>query len=377
MGQSQPAKLQVFQKPSLGVDPNPPLVDLLNMPFHPVKEKPAGCKVRVLSFNILAQSYLDIYRGGFSQESVFAAEPAYRAKSINQMFHNLKPDIICLQEVDKQMRQFIEPTLQKKYSVLAFKRPHGKPDGLIVAFDKARFKEVSSGYIDFNKSARESDFKDDQRFQTCNICAWVRLLDTKSQEELVVYNAHTYWNPKMDDVKYFQLSIVIKKLMKKQEEQPNFIFCGDFNSTPRSNPISLLKGEPPLPERIEFDGELGDKIIENCKKIFEKIDQSKLAVLSLENAYSRYEEVTSPVPINESTQFKIVAKTDGYPSFTNFSQDFRSTLDHIFHSSQFKLGALLGLPTGSQLGGAVTLPSKYFPSDHLPIAADLYLQIYN
>lgn len=374
MGQQQSRALPVFQKPALGVDPDPPTVDLLKMPFHHSKEMPQGIKTRVMTFNILAQIYLNILDGGYSEASLYTSEPAHRAKDLLQLFKNAKPDIICLQEVDNPIGQFFVPALEKKYAVLPFKRPNRKSDGCVIAYDKSRYQEISKGFIDFNKSAKESPFKDDERFFTNNICAWVRLADSQTDREIFVYNAHTYWDPNRDDVKYFQFATIINKVIKKHTDQELVIVCGDFNSTPASNSIALLKGLEPTLERVEIKGQQGQLILDNSLTIFNQVDKDTLKAEPLQNAYSKFEEICDPEPKADNIQFqhKIVAKTPGYPAFTNFTTTFRSTIDHILHSKALALGGLMDLPRVGQLGGAVTLPSKYFPSDHLPLAADFY-----
>lgn len=376
MGQPQSKQLPIFQKPTMGIDPNPPTVDLLRMPFNYAKDMPQGIKVRVMTFNILAQIYLNILDGGYSEASSYTAEPAHRAKELIQIFNHTKPDIICLQEVDNPVGQLFVPTLEKKYTVLLFKRPNRKPDGCVIAFHKNRYHQVSKGFFDFNKSAKESPFKDDNRFYTNNICAWVRLIDIQTNREIFVYNAHTYWDPNKDDVKYFQFATIINKVIKKHPPTDLVIVCGDFNSTPASNSISLLGGHEPSIDRVEVKGQQATLILDNCRKVFESVNRDALASAPLMNAYSKYEDIVESDGIVDTiqVQHKIVAKTVGFPAFTNFTTTFRSTIDHILHSKSLALGGLLALPQISQLGGAVALPSKFFPSDHLPLAADFYFQ---
>jgi len=58
-----------------------------------------------------------------------------------------------------------------------------------------------------------------------------------------------------------------------------------------------------------------------------------------------------------------------YPPYTNYTSDFKATLDHIFFTPNgLSLIGLLEIPTPSQIIDE-GLPNEENPSDHLPIIA--------
>jgi mRNA deadenylase 3'-5' endonuclease subunit Ccr4 len=374
MGQTHSNNFPTFDNPQLTKDSEPPACKLLNMPFHYKNESFPHCqRIRVCSFNILAQCYIYPDCGEFSQASFYQSEPGFRASMLRQVITNIDPDILCLQEVDNPISQPLFQALGKKYRMASFTRPRGKQDGNTIAFDKKRFYEVAKGCIDFNQMALQTQFKNDEGFQTNNICVWVKLRDNLTQQDVYVYNAHFFWNPKRDDVKYFQLGILLNIILKKLSMNELVIIGGDLNSCPISNTISLLQGSEPTLDRIEVRDGNEQNVLKNCKSIYEYIDKGKLDQLGLTNAYSLYTEIAPKDPIDYSIfQHKVFGFKKGYPPFSNYSKDFKATIDHIIFSGRFKLSGLLGLPTLGDLNGTVALPNIYFPSDHLPIAADLY-----
>lgn len=374
MGQTSSNNFPTFEKPNLTKDSDPPQCNLLNMPFYyKNKSFPQSQRIRVCSFNILAQCYLYPDCGEFSEKNFYLTEPSQRVARLQQIVSNIDPDIICFQEVDNPISQPLFQSMSKKYRMASYTRPRGKQDGNTIAFDKRRFYEVSKGCIDFNQLALQTEFKNDEGFQTNNICVWVRLRDNFTQQDLYVYNAHLFWNPKRDDVKYFQLGMLLQIITKKLSGGDLVIICGDLNSCPASNAIGLLSSCEPILDKVEIREGNEQNILKNCKTIYDSINKKALGELGLTNVYSHYSDIAPKDAVEYSIfQHKVFGFQKGYPPFTNFSKDFKATIDHIIFSQRFQLSAVLGLPTLGDLNGTAALPNKYFPSDHLPIAADLY-----
>lgn len=373
MGQKASSPSPIFGQEALTRDSTSPQCDIMKMPFYSTKKAQEGTKIRVASFNILAQCYIFPDTGEFSQMSKYLTDPLPRASSLHQVISHIDPDIILLQEVDSPVSKLLFERMTKKYRLASFTRPRGKSDGNTIAFDKKRFYEVAKGCIDFNQFALQTQFKDDPGFQTNNICVWVRLRDNLTERDILVYNAHFFWNPKRDDVKYFQMFTLLNIIMKKVKPDDLIILGGDLNSCPNSNLISLLNCCEPKLERIEVRDGNELAVLQNCKTMFEWLDKGILGELCFTSAYSLYSDVSPKDSTDYSIfQHKVFGHKKGYPPFTNYSRDFKSSIDHIIACGQFKVGALLGLPTLGDFEGTNALPNIHFPSDHLPIAADLY-----
>lgn len=61
------------------------------------------------------------------------------------------------------------------------------------------------------------------------------------------------------------------------------------------------------------------------------------------------------------------------PSFTNYTENFVGCLDYIFVSQRARVAAALGPPCPEELAEEVALPSSQHPSDHIPVAADIFV----
>ena len=58
------------------------------------------------------------------------------------------------------------------------------------------------------------------------------------------------------------------------------------------------------------------------------------------------------------------------PAYTNYTVNFKGTLDHIFYSKdKLEVTHLLGMPDDRIVAKERGLPSTAFPSDHLRIEA--------
>ena len=64
------------------------------------------------------------------------------------------------------------------------------------------------------------------------------------------------------------------------------------------------------------------------------------------------------------------------PPYTNYTVNFKGTLDHIFYNEEaLTLLQLLDIPTESELIKDKAIPSLKYPSDHLRIEAQFLLSV--
>ena len=64
-----------------------------------------------------------------------------------------------------------------------------------------------------------------------------------------------------------------------------------------------------------------------------------------------------------------------FPKFTNYTENFKGTLDHIFYNKdRLEVTHLLETPEELQLVREKGLPSTLYPSDHVRIEAILRLK---
>lgn len=152
---------------------------------------------------------------------------------------------------------------------------------------------------------------------------------------------------------------------------------GDYNSQPSSNAMQIIDWKSPDENRIEMQANR-ELVFKNQTIAYELCDAEKLALFKFKNAYSCYNDASSPLkPLGGSAQFDDVSGMTedfcigGYPLFTNYTKGFKGTLDHIMYSDRFSLLELRAVPSMNEFRkfGILECPNRVFPSDHLPIAA--------
>lgn len=62
----------------------------------------------------------------------------------------------------------------------------------------------------------------------------------------------------------------------------------------------------------------------------------------------------------------------GYPIYSNYTVAFKDLLDYIYvEEGVFETIRVAPFPSEDELSRDVALPSRVFPSDHMPIAVDI------
>lgn len=324
-------------------------------------------QIKVISFNILADC-----NGGYINKDRHKKRNETRGTRISdQILHEL-PDIACFQEVDSIQQKFDQAKLSETYSSVYYGRPC-KEDGLQTFYNKYRFDLLTEEYIDYNKEALsvvEELEEVTERFLKNNICHLMLFYDKFCKKEIWVSNTHLFWNPKHEDVKYFQMAVHWNSISRKchfydyKKNQCNdkayVIAMGDYNFQPGNNGVHIIYGEKPKLKRIKDPQSNLEVCFRNILKIYSMINFERLDMFSFENCYSFYNENSGKGNHNS-----------GFPSFTNYRTKFKGTLDHIFYNDGQMLVELRDQPSHKDFNeeGIVNLPNKVFPSDHLPIGA--------
>ena len=351
---------------------------------------PQDVEVRLLSYNILAQSNLarhgHLYRG----KPNYLLEWDYRWRGLKRELLTLQPHILCLQEVSMcepdHLSSHLRPWLEGRgYSLLAKQRTGGKGDGCLIAFKKDKFSLVSHKEVELRREGVPLLCKDNVGLVCC--------LQASNGSRLAVGTSHLLFNPKRHDVRLAQVAVMLAEL-ESQAWSPQHrsclpaILCGDFNLQPYSDSYTLLRRGhlayselrrlPPTP----FPPQLG--LTNSCQWLASLEERGKGGGASLPSGelhhtlglrsvyrHSRHQDTRVPVGGYEATTF--------HGSWV--------TVDYIFYSTEestnspdgrregrLKLLQRLALPTGPELSALGGLPSEIAASDHLPLAAHFLLK---
>jgi len=327
----------------------------------------------VMSYNVLSQNllknHLYLYRDSPDQ----VLEWHYRWQGIKREILDIRPDIVCLQEVQFKNPNHFTSHFQPFFDSIGYKycvkgRTGNKEDGCVIFYkgDMFRLDDVSS--IEY-RIDRIQLLDRDNVGQVC------RLVPVASPgTPLVIGNTHLLYNPRRSDIRLCQTALLLAELDRMARTSSGSylptILTGDFNSDPCSPVVQLLStgsfyysghssGNRAMPGKLLPDN-LG--LSDTCQWQVE-LQQRGLGG-----------EVTSGTgEFTHRFGFQSVYSGRGVTTFQN-----RWTMvDYIMHStnkdnkmdSQLHVVAQLALPSEQNMERSSKFPSHICPSDHLPLVA--------
>lgn len=229
-----------------------------------------GSEFRVISYNILADLYAN---SDYSRDVLFgycqnyALNMDYRKHLFTKEITGYHGDIICLQEVDAKLFDSDLVTIfgeEQNYSChFAEKRDVG--EGVAILFRKSRFSLLDTYKFDVGDSIKNGDaFRDvNEKLQgnerlfarvversTTLLVVVLRSIDDPKQV-LIVANTHLYFHPDADHIRLLQAGmsvsyvekVVLEEVKRRHAQEADHIslvFCGDFNSDPKSGIFELM-----------------------------------------------------------------------------------------------------------------------------------------
>ena len=216
----------------------------------------ATINIRIISWNILAESYLNrkSQRGLPLQYHDNVFTPKKRRlllANVFRQFITLHVDIFCLQEVDLQdeVRQHLQecyvgvatPTLRGSGAggrvdacCIYYKKEHWKRiDHQLLRLDDLATLGSTATSIDSNLQGLQ------QSFLRRNAAVFVKLEHRTTGQCIVIVNAHLFWNPQYEYIKLCQAHYITTKAHAFANGIP-IVLCGDFNSQPKSSVHTYL-----------------------------------------------------------------------------------------------------------------------------------------
>ncbi|XP_062505281.1 uncharacterized protein LOC134181990 isoform X2 [Corticium candelabrum] len=200
------------------------------------------------------------------------------------------------------------------------------------------------------------------------VACMVRLRHRKTGRELVVATVHITSNYQFPHVQVMQTEACLKALEAFstvtvpshssgrtgrycQPSKLPVILCGDFNCTPDSAAIQLIK-----------QGNLSNT-------------HTDLATATEARLILPYPNPKHSLHLKSSHDWQMSKQPDSTPQLTNYTHNFSGTLDYVWMTCDRGLditAALGGLPS-EVLSQETGLPSSRFPSDHLPVLCQVKL----
>lgn len=140
--------------------------------------------------------------------------------------------------------------------------------------------------------------------------------------------------------------------------------------------VHLKSAKKASGEEVRLDQ--AKQVLSLYKQNYGDIPQILLADLngeSSENVTRDYEPKAHPFIVESEFQSAYKQVLGAEPDFTSWkyraNDEFRYTIDFIFHTKDITPRAVLSMPSEDQFDPKLLLPSMVLPSDHLPLVAEL------
>lgn len=183
---------------------------------------------------------------------------------------------------------------------------------------------------------------------------------------------HFYWDPKLAHVKLAQAVALKQKIQEQTVQAPApVIVCGDLNSTPKSLVYEYLTAPS-----LQVAAEVRSRCLPELQKaVIAAKSSAESPATPLPTAENKEAEGTAESLFPESPEPILRSVRQGAePEVTNYTPDFRDTLDYVMVSlDAFAIRQHNTLPGMADLKDHAGLPSADWPSDHLALCCDLVM----
>lgn len=184
--------------------------------------------VRICSWNILAAAYASCKAYPDVRPSLLRWPR--RRRLLSRGLQMLEADVFCLQEVDCAVADLN----LKGFDHVFAPRPGGRVDQCIIAWRRDRFRLLSRKRISYDDHIPGFvDKEQTQRFRRGHCAAVVELMPSGG-EPIVIATTHLCWAAEHEDVRAWQMQILLDELKPYMEGRCKHraVLCGDLNALP-------------------------------------------------------------------------------------------------------------------------------------------------
>lgn len=352
-----------------------------------------GDSVKIVCYNCLGPLHGEGSKHDYASVSV--TKWTRRRDRLLEELRGMSADIFCLQEISaKALRETFIPNLKhvglecfgfapsKQADKVRGKFGH-KHVGCAIFGRAEKFNIISSKRVHLRDFGPLEGCRS-HRFHVDFTAKWnsmamlmVQLKDTN--QILCIANTHIFWNPARADIKAMQTAAVMDAINKfyielgftKNQPQPPLVLCGDFNTVPDLG-FDDTGCKPSAPFQLLEHGVLKTSHPQHPDTFYSKVEciPGKPGHQSPENP--RLGEFSTGWKLRNAYD---LPEFDGQqPLFTTKTDDFQGWIDHIWISDDVDVTNVLSPPirrgdleAGHKARSFSPIPSKNYPSDHLPI----------
>ena len=196
------------------------------------KEKePDGLNLAVMSYNIRQDTTTDIEERDWD----------YRKGLLVDHIKEQSPDILCMQEVQKNQNTYIDNSLTD-YNVIWYSRKvDNSQEGLSIAYKKDKFELISEDMFWLSPTPNKESKGFGAMF--LRICVHAVLKNLETNDEISVYCVHLEVTSESSRQKEIEMIVDRVKKEKTGNASRHFIVCGDFNTTKKSDCYATIAEE--------------------------------------------------------------------------------------------------------------------------------------
>lgn len=329
----------------------------LNDSIAPIKSR----SFTLLSYNTLCQHYATpkMYKYTTKHDLMWS----HRLEVLKQQIESYQTDIICLQEVEAKTYEDVwEPLLASKgYKGIFFAKGRArtsaqkdakKVDGCCVFYKVDEFEllyhkecEFSAIWMQNPNFSKTEDFFS-RAISKDNVVIYTHFLHKRTNRRVWVCTTHLHWDPKFNDVKAFQVGVLLHHLNtlihskpyegKHGNHEASVVVCGDFNS-------------------------------QRDSAVYEMFHEGSVSREHLDVKDRDYGYLTE-TNFKHSFAFKSAYEDIGELRFTNYTPSFVDVIDYIWYSpNTMRVRGLLGDIDEEYTDNFIGFPNDKFPSDHIPL----------
>jgi len=350
------------------------LLEKCDLPQEPLEEREwrmenfmlpgDGPVIRIMSYNILAEIYCNAHLYTYCPTKNL--DPDYRRKKVLEQIKKYDADIVCLQECDARQFAQINKEMQQRGFESCFEqktrthrmRPEEQPsvDGCATFWRTSKLTLLEKCVHPFQALSQKkfNSIQGDKtgffQLNSKEHVALATVFETKSStpRRFALSNTHTFWDPSFEYIKLMQAQMQIEEILEMQKryttdpENPlPLILAGDYNSTPVSGVYELFSTGKVSPNHPHWM----------------KMNFGKYTTEGIDNGQ----------------KFVSVYAKNGEPEYTNCGPDYCGVLDYIWVSPKpiRPLRVLDVIPMAKLEPTLKPFPNPAFPSDHIPLVADI------
>lgn len=324
-----------------------------------------------------------------------------RLQNLQREILTLRPDILCLQEVQNDHLTDIAKALSRlNLSYVYKKKVNSKSDGCAILFNQNLFQLVFKRTVEYFQPHGNGHLDRDN----VGLIAKLRLIKNPSVTFLVA-TTHLLYNPRREDVRLAQMLLMLAEIdhysLDEEGRRIPVIISGDFNSVPESATLHLIKTGHLNYENLSKSSLLDDGrqspvgktflppslgITDSCQHIDlvnSNYTANRTRIFNSEYA-NNTSDLEEDLPAKYPGMFSTGTLTHNFrfstpqPLEVNQSSTYQDewlNVDYIFYTSdELKLMANYNLPTKENCSWMGMVPNQDLGSDHLSLGAKFFLE---